>query len=81
MDLKKFRKARNTALLSMDEKTIRKYARKYGIDMPKDDAIFWAAVHKARTACKDLPMEARTQSKRWLIQWNLQPLDDGDVPV
>jgi hypothetical protein len=81
VDLKKFREERKVALLSMDEKTIRKFMLEYDVALPEDEAVFWAAVHKTRTACKDLPMEARTLSKKWLHQRCLESLDDGDVPV
>jgi hypothetical protein len=36
--------------------------------------------HKLRTAVPSLPMEMRSASKRWLIERNLLPMDDGDVP-
>ena len=40
-----------------------------------------AAYHKLRTAAVSLPMELRSESKRWLLEHNYQPLDDGDVPT
>jgi hypothetical protein len=84
MDEKQIRqliKARDQALLSMDEKRIRNYFRKYnGKEMPADPEIFWRAVHKARMANRNLPMAARSESKRWLLAHGSQPLDDGDVP-
>ena len=73
---------RDEALLSMDAARIRAYFRKYNnTPMPSDPEIFWIAVHKARTALRSLPMEARSESKRWLIAHNAEPLDDGEVPV
>lgn len=75
-------KARDEALLSLDEKRIRGYYRKYnGVEAPTDPNVFWRAIHKARTANLNLPMEARSVSKRWLIEHNSAPLDDGDVPI
>lgn len=73
---------RDAALLSLDEARIRAYFRKYnGVPMPRDPEIFWRSVHKARTALRSLPMEARSISKRWLIAHNSKSSDDGEVSV
>lgn len=81
-DIRKMIKARDEALLSMDEARIRGYYRKYnGTEAPTDPNVFWRMVHKARTADRNLPMAARSASKRWLIEHGSEPLDDGDVPT
>lgn len=74
--------ARDTALLSMDEQTIRAYLLEYdGTAGPKDIDVFWLAVHKARTACRSLPMEARIESKRWILARGSRSMDEGEVPI
>lgn len=81
-DIRKLIKARNAALLSMNETRIRAYFRKYsGQELPTEPEIFWRIVHKARTAITTFPMAARSASKRWLIEHGSEPLDDGDVPT
>lgn len=72
-------KERKQALLSMDEKEIRAYAKKWGANLPDDAETFWAAVHKARTAAEDLPMAERAASKRWLHVKGFNSFDEGDV--
>lgn len=74
-------KARDEALLSMDKERIKGYAKKYGVPLPEDEQTFWIGVHKARTAATGLPMAARSESKRWLLERGYHALDDGDVPV
>ena len=77
-DLNEFLADRQQALLSMDEPTLRAYARKYDIHLPFDDS-FWTIVHKSRTGDTTLPMFERAASKQWLFAHGSSPLDDGDV--
>lgn len=83
IDLKQFKRDRNRALLSLNRDTITAYFKKYNVlrEIPEDEEIFWRAVHKARTGCTELPMAARSESKRWLIAHGSQPWDNGEVPV
>ena len=77
-----FLQERNAALLSLDEQQIRVYYEKHlKKPLSVDPLTFWEGVHKARTAIRNLPMEARIISKRWLIAHGYTPLDDGDIPV
>lgn len=74
--------ARNAALLSLDEQRIRGYYRKYNDrEMPVDPEVFWRSVHKARTALRSLPMDARQASKRWLLAHGSESMDAGEVPL
>lgn len=80
-EMKRFLADRRKALLSLNKATIYAYLRKYGEDpRPSSDEVFWTGIHKARTAAKDLPMQARSDSKYWLALRGMQSLDDGDVP-
>ncbi len=75
-----FRAERNEALLSMDEAKIRAFYRKWNeSDGPKDIEVFRAAVHKAITGNKDLPVEIRRASRTWLEDRKLKSFDDGDL--
>ena len=46
MDTKQWLKDRNEAFISMNEKKIKIYCKKYGIEIPEDKEIFWMGVHK-----------------------------------
>jgi hypothetical protein len=61
-----FLKERTEALLSMDRYKIVAYYKKYGGIVPKSEEVFWAGVHQARTALKDLPNSERIASEKWL---------------
>ena len=81
-EMEQFVKDRREALLSFNEQTVRGYFLKYeGTPGPIDARVLWTAVHKAITACTDLPMEARSKSKKWLVNRGYSPADDGDVPM
>lgn len=82
-DIQAFLRERDEALLSLDRPRIEAYMAKYGeaSSLPKDDRTFWAAIHKARTGARTLPMEARSLSKQWLTERGLSSFDDGDVPL
>lgn len=80
-DVSAFVAERDAALLSMDEQRLRHHFRTYSHkEMPDDMPFFWTIVHKARTAATSLPMEARIESKRWLLAHGSQSMDDGDIP-
>ena len=53
--IKKFLKERNEALLSLDKNKITKTLIKYGVEIPEDEQIFWAGVHKARMEIISFP--------------------------
>lgn len=81
LDMKQFLADRKAALLSLDKKIIQQYMHKYDVRIPTVENTFWIAVHAARTGAKDLPMEARIFSKRWLIERGYRSMDDGDIPA
>jgi hypothetical protein len=75
-----FKRDRREALLSLDKAKIMAYLRKYGEDpRPSSDEVFWAGIHKARTALPELPVEARLASKAWLEAHGSKSEDDGDL--
>lgn len=75
MDVEEFKRDRLEAFLSLDEAKIRAYMVKYGISYPTDlTHLFWAGVHKARTALDDMPEEEKQISRDWLISRGLKPL-------
>ena len=78
VNLEEFVAERNAALLSLDRSKIEAFVKKYGIDWtsPSCDEVFWCAVHKARTAIKKLPQEARELSEQWLAERNFESWAD-----
>jgi hypothetical protein len=52
--LAQFKRERNEALLSLDRAKIEAHMKKYAASIPKNDDVFWAGVHKARTAIPSL---------------------------
>lgn len=67
IDMKNFIKQRDKALLSLDEKTILKFMRKFGInEMPNDKIVFWGGVHKAILNINSATKEQKDQNRVWL---------------
>lgn len=59
-------KERDSILLSLDrERCYEMLTTAMGFP-PSCDEVMWRAVHKARTALKHLPREAREVSEKWL---------------
>jgi hypothetical protein len=59
------------ALLSMDKSHILGYYKKYANDVimdEEDESVFWATVHKSRTALVSLPTFERLASVKWLTE-------------
>ena len=78
--INQFLKDRTEALLSMDRHKIVAYYEKYGGIIAKSEVVFWAGVHKARTALRDLPETERMASEKWLEErgFNSPQLGDCD---
>ena len=80
MNIKKFVQERDEALLSLDEKKIRAYGKKYGVPFPKDELVFWAGIHKARTAITSFPEDEKERSRKWLIEHGFLPYVGEAMP-
>lgn len=79
-ELQRYVESRDAALLSLDEGRIRALCREAnGNELSSDPVVFWGSVHKAITACKNLPIEFRRESKSWLDEHGLYSLDDGEL--
>lgn len=76
-DIEQFRKDRAEAL--SDPKKLAAYCKKYGIKLAEHPESRERAIHKARTACTDLPVEMRKESKRILDSKGSESWDDGDL--
>ncbi len=61
-----FVKDRDEALLSLDEKKICSFFRKYNYTIPDNPLVFWASVYKSILAMNDSPAEIRKKAADWL---------------
>ena len=61
-------KERDNAFLSLDEKKIRAFCKKWKIEVPKDEIVFWASVHKAICNMNAANVKQKAYSAMWLIE-------------
>lgn len=76
LDFDAFIRERDEALLSLDREKIEAYMRKYECPIARNDELFWAGVHKARTAISTFPEDERKKSREWLAERGLQHMGD-----
>jgi len=74
-----FIKERNEVFASCDKKKILEYCEKYNIEVPKNEDLFWAGVHKV--ICNlylkgDVPINTDQyyKSEEWLKDHGYSPL-------
>jgi hypothetical protein len=73
---------RNAALSTGDLDVVITHMIKWGlpaVTAVAKRATLEVAMHKAITACVDLDMARRAESKAWLMARGYEPHDDGDV--
>ena len=63
---KRYAKERNRAFLSLDEKKIRAFCKKWNVSVPTDERAFWAGVHKVIFHTTAATPEQRANSAAWL---------------
>lgn len=80
-EIAEFVKERDAILLSLDVDRMIAFHEKHnpGIGAPSNRNVCLISMHKARTAAKTLPMEARRLSRDWLTERGFTSLDDGDL--
>ena len=67
MGIKNFIKQRNEALLSLDKDKIIALSEESGpYEIPEDESVFWAGVHKARLGVVSFSPEVKEESRNWL---------------
>lgn len=64
---------RDKAFLSLDEKRIRDFCKKYRINVPKNDLVFWAGVHKAICNMNAANAKQKLHSLIWLTEHGFKP--------
>ena len=73
MNMKKFAKERDNALLSLDKNKILAYCKKYDVPVPEDEEVFWAGVHKAIVNTTSISFEKKLVSIAWLREHGFSP--------
>lgn len=72
IDMEKFVRERDEALLSLDKEKIQAYLRKYGVDYePESDLVWWAGIHKSILCIRSATPEQVERSKKWLVEHGL----------
>lgn len=67
MDIKEFIKQRDEALLSLNKEKIIALSESSGpYEVPDDENVFWAGVHKARLGVVTFSEEVKEESRSWL---------------
>lgn len=70
-----FVKERDEALLSLDKEKIEAFFRKNtGCEVPANDLVFWAGVHKAILYLNSATFEQKMRSCDWLIEHGFSPV-------
>lgn len=66
-DMKQFAQERDEALRSLDKEKIIAYCKKYNMNIPQDEKVLFAGVHKARLGIKNITLEEQMESAIWLL--------------
>ena len=87
-DIKRFVRDRDEAFIDFVETgstvKVRKYCRKYGVDMPKDKKVFAAGIYKAVQQCTNIPQEIKEKALVKCLELGFSPMinfgggDDSD---
>lgn len=77
-DMKRFVRDRDEAFIDFVETgstvKVRKYCRKYGVDMPKDKKVFAAGIYKAVQECTNIPQEIKDKAFTKCLELGFSPL-------
>lgn len=83
MDMKRFIKERDMALITLvmrgRKNKLKKYARKYGVDIPKDENVLMAGACKALLGSTSAYIKEyhRNKAMYWLIAHGMKPWIGG----
>ena len=77
-DMKRFVRDRDEAFIDFVETgstvKVRKYCRKYGVDMPKDEKVFAAGIYKAVQQCTNIPQEIKEKAFVKCLELGFSPM-------
>lgn len=73
-----FVEERNAAFIDFvktgDTKKVRKYCKKYGVDMPKERKVFAAGIYKAVQQCTSIPEDVKVLAMQKCLEIGFNPL-------
>lgn len=76
--MKRFVKDRDSAFIDFVETgstvKVRKYCRKYGVQMPKDEKVFAAGIYKAVCATTSIPQEIKDKAFTKCLELGFSPM-------
>lgn len=72
--IEEFVKDRDEAFLSLDKEKIIAYMNKYDVDVPQNELVFWAGVHKAIMQLRSASKEQKEKSSSWLLKNGFNPM-------
>lgn len=76
-DNKQFLKDRHiatmNAILKDDFDGVKKYCRKYGVPIPKDERVLKAGIYKGAQECTDIPDEVKAIAREKCIAIGFKP--------
>lgn len=80
-EVKAFVAERDAMLMKCDVDEMLAFHAKHNPDVPPPTTreVAEITLHKARTAAKSLPIDARRLSKKWLSERGYKSHDDGDI--
>lgn len=71
INIDEFKKERSEALLSFERQRIERYMRKYHIEIPMHENIFWAQTARAILKLSDAPKEAKERARGILQKYGM----------
>lgn len=78
MDTAKMVRERDSAFIDFVETgntaKVRKYCRKYGVQMPKDKKVFAAGIYKAVQQCTNIPQEIKDKAFTKCLELGFSPM-------
>lgn len=67
------KEALTKAVMDDDWSAVRKYCRKYHVEMPKEERIFKAGIYKAVQYCTDIPEEVKVLAMQKCLKLGFNP--------
>lgn len=71
INIDEFKKERSEALLSFERQRIERYMRKYHIEIPMHENIFWAQTARAILKLADASQEAKERARGILRKYGM----------
>lgn len=67
IDISEYIKKRDKALITLDKEKLEELFTDTDTEIPEDEEVFWAGVHKARIQVTSMPETLKDESRMWLL--------------